>query len=236
MTWQGWKWGTRPEVDKYAGDKAEIPSNPVTILPETGTAYRIAGGWDVDRIFLDLGSPDFITAMFEAATADYAKKSETFLAADIIAGASVPPGVPTSLVEALSIAAQALTAEGAAMTFVAMAADLWSAFLLLTEDEVPWWLRSQATINLAGSTTTIAGTSIFVDLSLPAGTLVAGDRRAVDFRDSGPLRLQALNIPNGGVDIGLVGYQGTIINDARGVVAVTIPAIPGATRSASKAA
>ena len=88
MTWQGWKWETLPEVEKYTGNKTPIPSNEVVIVPETGTAYRVAGGWDVDRIFIDLGSPDFVAALLDAAAADYSKKSEQFVAADVLAGAT----------------------------------------------------------------------------------------------------------------------------------------------------
>ncbi|HXJ63565.1 MAG TPA: hypothetical protein VNN79_07405 [Actinomycetota bacterium] len=232
MTWQGWKWGTKPEVAKYTGNKTPIPSNPVTIVPATGTAYRIAGGWDIDRIFIDLGSPDFVAAMFTAATADYSMKSEQFLGAALLAGATVGTAA-ASLVEALNVAAQTLTAAGASMTFVAMATDLWSEFLMLPESEVPWWLRNQATINLAGATTTIAGVSVFTDPSLPDGTLLAGDRKAVDFRDSGPIRVQAVNIPNGGIDIALFGYQGEIIQDARGLVSVAVATLPLSTRGGS---
>lgn len=236
-TWQGWKWGTKPAVDKYAGNKAAIPTNAVTILPETGVAYRVAGGWDVDQILVDLGSPDFLEAMFSAATVDYRNKSETFLVADLIAGASVPVGAADSLVAALDLAAETLTANGANMSFVGMASDLWSTFLMLTEDEVPWWLRSQASINLSGRSTDVAGISVFVDPALPAGSLLAGDRQAVDFRDSGPIRLTALNIPNGGVDISLHGYQGSIIMDDRGLVLITVAvetAPPARSASSSK--
>ncbi len=234
MTWEGFKWETKPEVAKYAGNKTPIPSNPVTIVPATGTAYRIAGGWDIDRIFIDLGSPDFVAAMFTAATADYSMKSEQYLGENLLAGATVGAGA-ASLIEAINVVVQTLTGVGASLTFIAMSTDLWSEFLLLPEDQVPWWLRSQATINLNGSTTTIAGISVFTDLSLPAGTVLGGDRKAVDFRDTGPIRVQAVNIPNGGVDIALFGYQGEIIQDDRGVVSVTVTAPPPeAARAASK--
>ena len=233
MSWDGWKWGVRPEVEDYAGNKAPIPTNEVTILPATGTAGRIAGGWDVDRIFTDLGSPDFIESMFGAAAQDYAIKSEAKLAADVLAGASVAPGAPTTLVEALTSVVSALTSVGAAVSFVAMAADLWVTFISLPASEVPWWLQAQGTIDLAQETTTVAGVHIFVDVSLPAGTVIGGDRRAADFRDTGPIRLQALNIPNAGVDIALVGYQGTLIHDDRAIVKTTVAAAPPPLRRSS---
>ena len=227
MSWEGWKWGERPIVGPYAGNKTPIPSNPVTILPASGTAERIAGGWDVDRIFTDLGSPDFIESMFGAAAQDYALKSEANLSAAIVAGASTPAGTAATLVEALDLIAQTLSAAGASMTFVAMASDLWSTFLSLPAAEVPWWLQAQASLDLTGTATNVAGIRVFVDASLAPGTVVGGDRRAVDFRDTGPIRLQAINIPNGGVDIALVGYQGTLIHDDRAVVAIVVaPALP----------
>lgn len=235
MKWQGWKWGVKPAVDKYAGNKTAIPSNQVTILPAEGDAYRVAGGWDVDRIFLDLGSPDFIAAMFTAATVDYNMKSEGWLAADLVAGAT-DAGDADSLVEALDLAARTLSGNGAQMSFVAMATDLWAEFLVLPESDVPWWLRNQARIDLAGTSTDVAGIRIFVDDGLADGTLVAGDRRAVDFRETGPIRVQAVNIPNGGIDIALFGYQGTLIQDARGLVTVgRTPVAPLSSRTSSTA-
>lgn len=222
MTWQGWKWEQRPEVDEYAGNKTEIPTNPVSIVPATGESRRVAGGWDVDRIFLDLGSPGFIEALFSAATADYRMKSEDFVAADLVAAASVPPDATPTLLSGIDVIARWLSLQGAALTFLSMSTDLWAEFIALGGDEVPWWLKNQATVNIAATTTEVAGIRVFVNHSLPASTMLGGDRRALDFRETGPIRVQAVNIPNGGVDIAVFGYQGTLVQDARGLAKVTI--------------
>jgi hypothetical protein len=63
--------------------------------------------------------------------------------------------------------------------------------------------------------------------------MLGADRNAVDFRETGPFRVQALNIPNGGIDVALFGYQGQIVHDARGVVKVAAPVLPLAASSKS---
>lgn len=227
MKWQGWKWEQRPEVDKYEGNKTEIPTNPVSIVPAEGEAYRVAGGWDVDRIFLDLGSPGFVEALFSAATADYRMKSEAWLAEDLLADATVPPdAAPTDLIGAIDEIVRFLTMQGARLSFIAMSADLWSTFIGLSRDEVPWWLVEQASVNLGDTSTNVAGIRVFVNHALPANTVIGGDRRAIDFRETGPIRVQAVNLPNGGVDIAVFGYQGTLLQDARGLARVTVAAAP----------
>lgn len=234
MKWQGWKWEQRPEVDKYEGNKTEIPTNPVSIVPAEGEAYRVAGGWDVDRIFLDLGSPGFIEALFSAATADYRMKSEGWVATDLLAAATVPPDTATDLVSAIDLVSRFLTLQGAGLSFLAMSTDLWTQFISLSADEVPWWLKEQASINLGDTSTTVAGIRVFVNHTLPAGTVLGGDRRALDFRETGPIRVQAINLPNGGVDIAVFGYQGTLVQDARGLVRVTVGAEAAALAAKAK--
>ena len=51
----GWRWEVRPVVGDYAGDKAEIPTNSPKIVPAEAPVTRTAGGWDIDRIYVDLG-------------------------------------------------------------------------------------------------------------------------------------------------------------------------------------
>jgi len=228
MKWDGWKWEERPEVDKWAGNKTEIPTGPVSIVPATGEAYRVAGGWDVDRIFTDLGSPGFIEALFSAATADYRMKSEGWVAEDLLDAGTVPPDPPpTTLVGGLDLVVRALTLVGARLSYLAMSTDLWTEFVSLSSDEVPWWLKNQASVNIGDTSTNIGGIRIFTNHTLPAGTMLGGDRRALDYRETGPIRAQAINLPLGGVDIAVFGYQGTLVQDARGVVRVGVGAEGG---------
>lgn len=225
----GWKWGTRPVVGPYAGNKAAIPSGPVAFGPAEADAYRHAGGWDVDRIFVDLGDASLLSAILNAAAQDYALKLEAAIAAVLLAEA--PPATAATLPEALAVVGSTLGAAGARPSFVAMSADLWAGYLNLSASDAPWWLTSAnaAATDVVDGETGALGLRIFVDANLTDGTVLAGDRRsATHYEPRGnPFRVQAVNIPNGGVDIGVFGYAADLVNDSRGLVNVTVgPVIP----------
>ena len=230
MKVHGWKWGTRPVVGPYAGNKAPIPSNPVTFLPAEADAYRHAGGWDVDNIFVYLGDSSMLSALLSAAALDYALKIEATIAATLLAEAT--PAAAESFTEALTVVGTTLAAAGARPSFVSMSADLWGEYVNLTTSEAPWWLTGGNTNapNVVDGTTNPLGLSIFLDPTLPDGTVLGGDRQAATHYEprGNPFRVQAVNIPNGGVDIGVFGFAADLVNDARGLVAVTVtaPVIP----------
>lgn len=227
MTWEGWKWGVRPVVAPYAGDKAAVPSNVATIVPETGEAGRLAGGWDVDRVYQDFNT-GFIEAVLTAATLDYGLKSEQSLATFIVANAVAVTGPAADASAALVALSQQLASVGAEMNFVGMAPDVFAAFLGMAPADVPWWLQNQGSVSIATEGATVADVTVGVSHNLASGLMVAGDRRAVDFRETGPYRAQAVNIPNGGIDIGVFGYQGAILHDSLGLakITVTVPIPP----------
>lgn len=221
MTWTGWKWETYPDVADYAGNKTAIPSSPAKIVPADGKAERLAGGWDMDRIYEDFNT-GFASALLDAATVSYGIKSEAKLAASLLAASTKLPGAAPDLTAALGLIIQSLIAAGASLDGVGMSADVYGAFLGLTKMEVPWWLEDAAKINLTGQTVDLPGVAMFCGPLLPAGTVIGLDKRAIDFRETGPFRLQALNLPNGGIDVALMGYQGQIVHDKRGIVSTTV--------------
>jgi len=225
MRFYGWKWETTPQVGPYTGNKTAIPSNTVSIVPVEGTAYRLAGGWDVDRIFVDLGAPGFLEAMFSAAVADYGNKSNAAAGTFLAANATVLTNVVDNLVDALAAVAAALGANGAVASWIAIASDLWSDYLSLTSAEAPWWLSLAAgSVSIKSPGGSAADLSFFVDPTLPAGTVLAGDKRATThFEAAGsPLRVQAINIPNGGIDIAVFGYAGDLLTDGKGLVKIVV--------------
>ena len=225
MTWEGWKWDVTPVVGPYAGNKTDIPTSPASIVPATGAATRIAGGWDVDRIYEDFNS-GFIAALLEAATHDYGQKSEAALAATLLAEAT-DAGTAASVPEAIATIASTLAGVGASLSTLGMAADVFAAFLGLPLAEVPWWLTNQSVVTISGEgSSSVAGVVVDVVPSLPSGTMLGADRNAVDFRETGPFRVQAINIPKGGIDVAIFGYQGQIVHDARGIVRVAAPVAP----------
>jgi hypothetical protein len=220
----GWKWVLTPQVADYAGNKTAIPSNPVTTEPAEAPITRLAGGWDVDRIFVDLGNSGFLEALFQAATRDYALKTEAKVSAALVADAT--PAAAASVLEAFNVIAATLSAVGATPSFIGVAPDLWADFLAVTSSDAPWWLSNGANVSVANATGDVSGLRFFVDPNLTAGHVLAGDRNAATYFEAqpAPLRVQAVNIPNGGIDIAVFGYQAVLVNDPRGLVDVTVTA------------
>jgi hypothetical protein len=219
----GWKWTTTPQVGIYAGNKTPIPSNAVKIDPAEATAYRLAGGWDVDRIYSDLASPGFLEALFQAATVDCAAKTEAHVAATLMAGAT-DLGTAATLTEALTLIGAQLAPFGLTPSFIALASDVFAAYSELTTAQVPWWLASTSNVSLATGTGSVGGQTIFCDPNLAAGTVLAGARQAATYYQApgSPLRITAVNVPNGGIDIAVFLYAAEMINDARGIVTVEV--------------
>lgn len=220
----GWKWLTRPVVGPYAGNKTAVPSGPVTFGPAEASAVRHAGGWDVDNIFVYLGDASLLRAILDAATQDYAMKQEASISAAIQADATA--AAADDFVGGLSTIANTLATAGARPSFIGLAADIWADYLNLSASEAPWWLSSStaSSLDLTAGTSAAQDLRVFLDPNLPAQHMVGGDRRAVTFYQprGNPFRVQAVNVPNGGVDIGVFGFSATLVNDSRGLVDVTV--------------
>jgi hypothetical protein len=246
MTVEGWKWAVEPVVAPYAGNKTEVPTSPASVVPATAPAHRIAGGWDLDRIYVDF-STGFLEAFQAAAVRDYQKKSQTYFinghaaitgppaiaAAEGILADATDLGAQPDLVTAIQAVTTFLLGNGANVSFIAMASDAYADFFQLTSSEAPWWLSGQSSINLNG-TVDIASSTIVVDPSLPAGTVLGGDREAVSLYETGPINVNAVNLPNGGVDFGLFGYWAQLVHDDNALAKATVTLVAGRGGSDSK--
>lgn len=223
---QGWQWDVLPEVVDYAGNKAAVVGNAVSTKPVEATAERTAGGWDMDRIYVDLGDPGLIEALFEAATADYRRKSEAKVVAKLVAGAS-SVAAQLSLPAALGALGMAAAALGAGISAVGFGSGVWSQFLGLTRDQVPWWMGSGDTINLGTVDGNVGGMRLFLSSSLAATEVLGADSRAATIYEvDPPVRVQAVDLAKGGIDLGVFGYTATIINDARALIKTTVTPTP----------
>jgi hypothetical protein len=223
----GWKWGVRPQVGPYAGNKTAIPSNAPTMVPAEEPIVRYAGGWDIDRIFIDLGEPGFVDAFFRAATEDLGNKLEAAAADLVETSATALPAEP-DIVAGLNALVTQLVSVGANVSYVGIAPDLYAAFLGMPRSTSPWWLPEQGRLQISEQSGVFTDLAVFSDASLTAATMVAGDRRAVTWYEARPLpiRVQAVNIPNGGIDLGVFAYAAGLVNDALGLAKVTIGAGP----------
>lgn len=129
-------------------------------------------------------------------------------------------GTGGNLWSALDQAARTLDANGTQMSFVGISSDLWAEYVTTSRADVPWWVANGQAPGLRDATGNAADLRFFANAGLPSGTLIAGDRRAVTFYESETIRVQAVNLPQGGIDLAVFSYQATLVNDARGLVKV----------------
>jgi hypothetical protein len=229
MRLTGWKrLPAGPKISPYAGDKAPIPTDgtlgfePVNLL-----AHRHAVGADFDRIWLDFGDESVMNTWLRLVAQDYAKKLDAAIGALVIAEAT-DGGAAADVIAAVSLASQTLKLAGAKTNWIALATDLYAAYLGITSAEAPWWLAQSSAVDLSGTAASVNNLNIFESPAVPAGTVVAGDRRAVtQYTPRGnPFTVRAVDLANGGIDAGVFGYSAEIVNDPLGVVSVTVTAVP----------
>lgn len=210
---KGWQWDTRPEVSEYNGNKSAIPSNSPTTKAIEAEVKRIAAGWDIDRIYLDLGEPSMIEALWEGAVESYALKTEAAVLAELM-GAATDIGDIDDLPAALVALGAQAAKRAARIDFVAFGTQQWEKFTALKKDDVPWWLGGGDTVNLSSTSATVNGLRLFVDPNMTATSILAGDRRAATYFEAAPpIRVNAIDLPNGGIDLGLFGYYAVLVND-----------------------
>jgi hypothetical protein len=216
----GWKWGVRPTVDDYAGDKAAIPSNSPTVVPASTTASRLAGGHDLDRKFKDFGDTEFLDAYLQAMGESYAVKSDAKALAFIIASATAGDATASgaNALDGIVSAAAQLEEETDGMQadyFLVNRADLRDLGGITESDKLAY-------LDLFG----VDFAKIKASNAVTAGTVYAGVTGAGTFYElpGSPIRVEALDIANGGVDEALFGYYATLLHDARGIIKVALTA------------
>jgi hypothetical protein len=221
---RGWKWGTRPAVEDYAGDKAAVPSNSPTVTSVEAEAARIAGGHDLDIKFRHFGDTEFLDAYAQAMTEDYASKSDAKALAFIKASASTPTGWDT-------------LGAGKNVIYGAMLAGDLLAETLDQDVEPDYYIVSRvdrrALLDIVDNDKPAFMAMFGVDpdkfiasSSITTGLVYAGMKGAGTFYELGgsPIRVEALDLVKGGVDEAFFGYYATILHDSRGIVKVDISA------------
>ena len=230
---KGWRWKIYPQVGPYAGNKAPIPSNKAQTEPAEENIYRLAGGWDVDRIYTDFNT-GMIDSLLTAASFDLALKVEVAIGnAVTVAAADVAPAGPGPIA-AITAAAGAVLGAGAPVTFIGVAPDVFAALLEIPAAAMPAWLAGS--LSLATGTGDLGGLGFGMSTGLAAGVVIAGNRNAMTHYDTPNIVVQAVNIPNGGIDVGLFYYGADLVHSAKGLAQSTMlpPTVAASTSSRSK--
>lgn len=211
----GWRWTTKPQVAKYAGDKTEIPTNTPAVGPAKIEAQRWAGGWDLDRKFIDFNDREFVASFLRAAAEDYGFKTDQDAATWAVANATAVAGAAPDLLRAAARGAQAVRRgrAGAASFVIVNDADLES-LLDFTGLDVPAFLK---TLGIAPENWTPSEL-------VPSGTVLVGAKRAVEYYELGgsPIRVSALDLARAGVDHALYGYDAKHVVNPAGLVKLTV--------------
>lgn len=211
----GWVWDPKPLVDVYAGDKTPIPTNPARRVFKTFPAERIAGGHDHDRAFRDFNVPGYWESYWASMTEDYALDSDTYALDQMIAGGTA--GAAADLVSAILDGILAVSVYSSSGITVKVSADLLREALSITTADWPA-MASQ-----------VMGSLNLLTLShrdIPARTVLVYAKPAVRFQELGaaPIRVEAVNLPNGGIDTALFGYCAAYVVKPEAVQVITVAA------------
>lgn len=223
----GWRWVDRPEVGMYDGNKTAIPSNTVSTEEVEIEAFRIAGGHDIDRAFVDFESPEFWNAYWHAMTESYARLSDGSALAQIASAATkveageVPTDMATGLVYIVDGLISVLNETDTLADTAFVAPDLWRAMLLTPHDSRLAYL--DAAMGVEEGTLSGRGFKIVPESRIDAGSVLVTTREAAtihEFGNGAPIRVTAQHIANGGIDAAVFGYLAANIHDAGGLAHV----------------
>ena len=211
----GWRWTQKPEIEDYAGDKAEIPTNEVATEPVETTANRMAVGHDIDRAYFDFNETEFLEGFFRARTIDYAMKSDAkaaaFLNTSAATGTTVAaePDLLHAAARARLVVKRQVRVEPSA--YLVHPNSLFGLFDITQLD-------NPAYLDLLGVK---PERFIATDL-VPENEVVAYAKESVTWFElpGSPIRVDAERIDLGGRDSAVFAYWATLLNNQAGIVRV----------------
>jgi hypothetical protein len=224
----GWKWGTKPAGAAWAGNKAAISSNDPTVTAVTENASRWAGGHDIAREHIDFNTPGFFEAYNAAMRESFDRWLDTTIVlTEALAGATdVEADDPAGLAigagwSAVIDGAASIVDAGLTPTSAVVASGLWKAMAKLPQSDVLGYLNAQLSLTGDGRLDTFSIIPA-APTQLTAGHVLVVAKSAADVYTlpGSPIRAEAQNIANGGLDVGFFGYGGFLIKNTAGIVDV----------------
>lgn len=218
---RSFRWNPAPTVADYAGNKAEVPSNAAVLEAVSTTPTRLAGAHDIDRIYRDLGDDAVLRSYWARMAESYAVQLDARALAAIKA-ADTSAGTAANLAIAL-VQASASVSNVATPTFAIVADDLVIEAAGLPSDTAPVGLLPGSLVQVPIPPITVAPAA-----SVGARNVIVGARAAVrQLTFEPPVRLEAVNVPNAGIDAGLYGYSAELVENAAAVSRQVVSALPG---------
>jgi hypothetical protein len=224
----GWRFTSKLEIQDYAGDKAEIPTDNITTETQDWTGARMAVGVDIDRAFFDFPTAGFIESLFQqvreswkikldAKVRAYTLAQAVAAAEDEFAGVPVVIGAQETLLKAAAIAVRSLKRRrvGAATWVLVSDEDMFTLIDTRMDDLLAYLKLFNIDPEQFRSSSQLA-----------AGTVYAGVKPAAKVRTmpGSPIRVDAQRLTHGGVDEAFFGYWAIEEQHTRGIAKATFTA------------
>ncbi|GAA2172423.1 hypothetical protein GCM10009846_10300 [Agrococcus versicolor] len=207
-------------VQKWAGNKAPIPSGTASTSLVTSVLDKYAYGADIAREFFDLpGGEEVIAAWWRGVVESYARLTDADALAYIVAAAGAPVAAdtyPSDYPAALGMLIQGIEhiedAEDTP-TFAVMNRAAWRQALYAGHERIPEFVNFDFGTKgegVADGFRVVRG-DIGIDDS-PA--VLVGSKQGIRFSELGttPVTFDALDVAKGGVDRATVGYLQTLVD------------------------
>jgi hypothetical protein len=221
---KGYRFTSKPTVSEWLGNKTEIPTSTATTETVEWGLTKFAGGWDIAREFIDFGETEVIDSFLRLAAADYSRKSDNKVLADLLAAStkgtvgSVPAGVAPAFAKIIRGALRVQLAD-ATPNYALVASDVFEEMAFVKEvDRLAFFAMS---LNFTQGQ--VEAFQIVPHTGLAAGTVLVGARQAATVAElpGSPIRVNALDIARGGIDEALYGYVQTRVEYPLGLQLVT---------------
>lgn len=199
-------------VSDWAGNKTPLPTGTYSTSRENWQAKAKAVAVDIAAELIHFGGEGVISDLYEQAVDSYIEQTEAEMLTFLSAEATVI-AAPFSAVDAIDRASEQLGAVGANMSFIAVSPDVMAELRSIKTADAPWWLAAQSNVNLADRSINLGGVTLTSNSALPDNTVLVGDSRAVDYRESAEIRFRALDLPNGGIDISFIKFNASYVTD-----------------------
>lgn len=207
-------------VANWAGGKVELPTGKFTTSRENWQASAKAVAVDIAMELIEFGGSDVIADLYEQAVDSYIEQTEAELTTALLAEAT-PIATALSPIAAINQAASTLGSIGARMDFIVVSADVFSELQAINSADAPWWLAQQSSMDLRGGSVNVGGVVLTSNNALPNNTILVGDSRAVDYRESKDFKYKALDVAHGGVDVSFIKFRATKVTDAGALLKFT---------------